>query len=94
MRWIEEHVGHEGNGCLKWPFSVGDNGRGIVQVDGTIYTAPRFMCLLAHGERRRPTHEAAHSCGKGHKGCIDPQHLWWATSVENHADKIEHGMIA
>ncbi|TPM39587.1 hypothetical protein [Mesorhizobium sp. B2-3-4] len=93
VRWVEAHVAYDGDDCLKWPFSVGDNGRGIVQVDGRQMTAPRFMCLLAHGGPPSPEHEAAHNCGKGHEGCINPQHLRWDTSAGNHADKVEHGTI-
>src|SRR5690606_29105850 len=36
-------------------------------------------------------HEAAHSCGKGHEGCVNPHHLRWATSTENKADTLIHG---
>ena len=48
------------------------------------------MCELAHGEAP-PRYEAAHSCGRGHLGCVNPRHLRWATSKENKADMIVHG---
>ncbi len=35
--------------------------------------------------------EAAHLCGKGHLGCINPAHLQWKTSKENKADQLAHG---
>jgi hypothetical protein len=49
------------------------------------------MCILAHGEPELPKHEAAHSCGKGHLGCVNPKHLSWKTPAGNCADKRAHG---
>jgi hypothetical protein len=49
------------------------------------------MCELAHGKPPSSEHEAAHSCGKGREGCVNPLHLRWATTSENHADKKLHG---
>lgn len=93
QKWMDAHVSYDGDDCLKWPFNVNNNGRGAATLNGAMMSAPRAMCLLAHGEPPTPEHETAHSCGKGHEGCINPKHLRWATSVENQADKIEHGTI-
>lgn len=49
------------------------------------------MCTLAHGKRPSRRHQAAHSCGKSHEGCVHPGHLRWATPQENEADKLLHG---
>lgn len=49
------------------------------------------MCILAHGEPPSPEHVAAHSCGQGHEGCVNPGHLRWATVAENIADTLKHG---
>ena len=56
-------------------------------------SAPFVMCTLAHGPRPSDRHEAAHSCGKGHEGCISPRHLTWKTRAENEADKVIHGTL-
>jgi hypothetical protein len=49
------------------------------------------MCIMAHGEPELQGLEAAHSCGKGSSGCVNPLHLSWKTTQDNERDKIEHG---
>ena len=92
-RWVQENAGYNGDDCLIWPFSVSDHGRGSVKIGGAVMSAPRYMCTLAHGAPPTPDHDAAHSCGKGHLGCMTPGHLSWKTAKENEADKIVHGTI-
>jgi hypothetical protein len=53
--------------------------------------ASRYVCEIVHGAPPSPTHEAAHNCGKGHLGCVNPHHLEWKTSKDNQADKLLHG---
>jgi hypothetical protein len=89
--WLEAHVEHEGEECLIWPFRRREDGRGQVRYEGEMTTAHRLMCVFAHGEPPTPKHEAAHSCGKGHEGCVNPKHLRWATDKENKADMVGHG---
>ena len=91
--WLEEHKKYEGEDCLIWPFSVSHHGRGQATINGQGMSAPRAMCLLAHGEPPTDEHQAAHSCGNGHLGCMSPKHLRWATVQENEADKIQHGTL-
>lgn len=89
--WLLAHVDYAGDDCLTWPFARMPDGRGGVKFRGKQLTAARAMCELAHGSPPSSKHEAAHSCGKGNAGCVNPRHLRWATHVENEADKIEHG---
>jgi hypothetical protein len=58
---------------------------------GHYHTAARVVCILVYGDPPTPNHEAAHSCGNGHLGCFNPDHLRWATVAENMQDKIDHG---
>jgi hypothetical protein len=90
--WLAEQVGYAGDDCLQWPFGR-SSGYGMVKYEGEITYAHRVMCRLAHGEPPTPKHEAAHSCGKGHEGCINPNHLSWKTHAENQRDRIAHGTI-
>jgi len=89
--WLRDHICHIGDGCLIWPFARKPSGYAEIRWDDKATLATRVMCTLAHGNPPTPEHEAAHSCGKGHEGCIHPQHLRWATHVENEADKLIHG---
>ena len=93
IRWIDDHAGHVGDECLIWPFAAGDRKRGILRYRGKVMSAPKAMCLAAHGEPPTAKHESAHSCGKGHLGCVHPGHLSWKTRKENRADLVKHGVL-
>lgn len=90
-RWLDEHRIYSGDECLEWPFVKDRKGYGLATLDGVQRTASNVMCRLANGEPPSEKHECAHTCGKGHKGCVNPNHLRWATRKENHHDKIHHG---
>ena len=89
--WIESHLDFAGDDCLIWPFARGRDGRGRMYTEDGAAQAHRVMCTLVLGEPPTPKHEAAHSCGKGHEGCVNPRHLKWATPRENAADRKAHG---
>jgi len=90
--WLEEHLNYQGDDCLIWPFQrAQDSGVAAMKYKGKQGQATRVMCEMAHGKAPTPRHEAAHSCGKGHEGCIHPKHLRWATHKENLADQELHG---
>lgn len=91
MAWLEAHVDYGGDDCLKWPYTTGKNGYGMVSFRGVRSNSSRVMCVLAHGEPPTSRHEAAHICGKGHEACVNPSHLAWKTTAENHLDKVIHG---
>lgn len=85
---------YEGDDCLIWPFSRNAAGYATMfakKGDTTIVS--RAVCEMKRGRPPSPDHDAAHSCGKGHEGCINPHHLRWATKLENAADKFVHGTL-
>lgn len=92
--WFEQHKDHIGVDCLMWPFSTDRYGYATVRYDGKMQYVSRLMCEHRHGPPPTPTHEAAHSCGRGHLACVHPQHLRWATRKENSSDCILHDTVA
>lgn len=91
QKWLYDHAGYEGEGCLKWPFATRKDGYGHVRFAGTQMYVARAMCLIIHGPPPQEGMHGAHSCGKGHEGCIHPKHVYWATPVENIGDRMRHG---
>lgn len=90
--WIESHKEYKGDDCLIWPFARLTNGYPVIGVDdGRKRIASRVMCEVAHGMPEDESMQAAHSCGNGHKACVNPNHLRWATVKENCHDKYDHG---
>jgi len=78
---------YDGDECLTWPFGKTPTGYG--KLNGKI--ASRLLCEEANGPPPTPDHDAAHSCGKGHLGCVTKRHLSWKTRAENMADQLMHG---
>lgn len=90
IRWLRAQVGWISDSCLLWPFGK-CNGYGTLGVDGKIHYAHRLMCQLVNGPAPSNDHEAAHSCGRGHEGCVNPRHLSWKTRTDNQLDRALHG---
>jgi hypothetical protein len=92
FQWLKNHVDHPSDECLTWPYALDKTtGHGSVNINRKIEDPSRVMCALVHGKPPTTKHEAAHSCGKGHKGCVNPRHLSWKTHAENMADTLVHG---
>lgn len=91
LRWLQEHATWTGEDCLIWPYATRDGDYGRLKVGDKQEYAHRLMCVLAHGSPPLATHEAAHSCGRGHEGCVNPLHLRWDTRAGNAADRMLHG---
>lgn len=91
--WILSHSNYQGTDCLKWPFGVSSHGRGTVNYNGKPTSAPRAMCIISHGRPDHKSLHAAHSCGNGHLGCMNPNHLSWKTPAQNEKDKLLHGTL-
>lgn len=82
---------HSGEGCLAWPYGRNKAGYGQFFDAGRHLTAHRYVCERAHGDPPTSIHQAAHSCGRGHLGCVAPNHLSWKTPAQNQADRLIHG---
>lgn len=91
LAFLKAHIAHEGDECVLWPWSRTHQGYGMVGYFGKLRRAHQLMCFFVHGERPTPKHHAAHSCGNGHLGCVNPRHLSWKTARENCLDTVAHG---
>ena len=86
-------IPYDGGDCLRWPYATSGDGRARMMIGGRSVGVARYVCAANHGQPPTPEHEAAHLCGKGHEGCVNPNHLVWKTHIENEADKIRHETI-
>jgi len=99
MAWLETHKHYDGTDCLIWPFGSqgkhksGAPGYGQAVLNGKNIGAHVLMCVLAHGEKPFEGSIVAHTCGKGHLGCVAPNHLKWSTYAGNSADRYSHGTV-
>ena len=89
-RWLREHISYAGDDCLIWPFSR-CNGYAHLGHLGKMHYGHRMMCEMVHGPAPSSRHEASHSCGRGHLGCVNPRHLSWKTKSQNQRDRARHG---
>lgn len=91
--FFEQAIAYAGDECIPWPYSHNQFGYGQITLKGKRYVASRLMCKIAHGPAPSPVHQSAHSCGKGHLGCINKRHLRWDTPKGNHTDMTKHGTL-
>ncbi len=88
--FVEYAVGFTSDVCLRWPFGTNSAGYGHFTVSGRWVLAHRVVCERANGPSQ-PSQEAAHSCGNGHEGCVNPRHLSWKSRSGNAADMVRQG---
>lgn len=84
---VRTEVGDE---CLQWPFSRTNGGYATGKIDGEQRNVSRYICVVTLGPPSAGC-QAAHNCGNGHLGCVNPRHLEWKTRVDNMADTLKHG---
>ena len=90
LKFFNSALSYRGDDCLIWPYAK-SHGYGMMRRDSKYRAVHRLVCESIHGAAPSPKHQAAHSCGNGNLGCINPRHLRWATRIENAADTIIHG---
>jgi hypothetical protein len=90
IAFLRNLIGRQDDDCVIWPMCR-VRGYGVLSVNGVLSKASRLLCEMAHGPAPAPEYEAAHSCGNGHLGCVNPNHLSWKTRNENQSDRRQHG---
>lgn len=85
--------GEKTDDCVIWPHTRSSDGYGYRQKRGRKVKVHRLICRIVNGAAPSALHVVAHSCGKGHEGCVNPHHLRWATRRENTADMVGHGTM-
>jgi len=85
-------LAYDGDDCLIWPFA-NIKGYAQIRINGRTSLVTRLVCEAEHGPAPTDSLDAAHSCGKGHLGCVTKRHLSWKTRLENMADAIAHGTM-
>jgi hypothetical protein len=90
LEWLEAHKDYQHDWCLIWPFAT-LHGYGQLGPGGKKLYAHRVMCELVKGPPPTDKHQAAHECGNGDQGCVNPRHLSWKTLSENQLDCRRHG---
>lgn len=92
QKFIKDVALSDAEGCIVFPFYRNPDGYGWVRgPHGRPIGAHVYVALLRHGKRPSRRHEACHSCGNGHSGCVNPNHLYWGTRSDNVRDAIRHG---
>ena len=77
--------------CIIWPYGRTSAGYAQIRWNGEESYVYRLSCQRVYGPPPTTKHYAAHSCGKGHLGCINWKHVSWKTPGENSIDCVKHG---
>lgn len=93
-KYLREVVlAYEGDECLIWPHSRNSRGYAVMKHNGRQHFVSRLVCVEHRGPPPDTTFVGAHSCGRGHLGCVTKRHIRWATPQENSDDRDVHGTV-
>ena len=91
MNWLAAHLDYpHKDWCLIWPFGSKRLGYAFFIREGKSKQVHRYMCERRYGPAPEG-HIAAHTCGNGHLGCVNPNHVFWATNSQNQLMRTDRG---
>lgn len=91
LEFLREAIKEPGDSCIEWPYGTTRGGYGSVWFAGRKHRAHRLALILYSGETPPTGIEVAHAVECHNPVCINPRHLRFATSEENHSDKRLNG---
>lgn len=94
QKWLNEMQPPNSDECMAFPFARTEKGYGHIRYKNKVELAHRVVCKKFHGDPPDERPLALHSCGNGHLGCINPNHLYWGDNPQNWIDSLEHGTAA
>lgn len=90
--FVQKAAMSDADECIVFPFYRNVDGYGRLNLDSGRYVGAHFYsCEIRNGPRPSDDHEARHSCGNGHEGCVNGNHLNWGRRKDNVHDAIVHG---
>lgn len=79
------------NGCIEWTGYRSPKGYGEIKVDGKMVKTHRQAWMLSGGPIP-PGMQVLHRCDN--PPCVNPDHLFLGTNLDNVADRVEKGRSA
>lgn len=87
-RFHEKYIPEVNTGCWLWCAGTFRDGYGKIRINGKFLKAHRYSYEIHYGEFDK-TKNICHKCDV--KPCVNPQHLFMGTPLDNTRDKIKKG---
>lgn len=91
LRFLESVLELETDDCITWPYAKSGAGYGQIRSNGETKYVHRIVCESVHGPQPSKECEVAHTCGKGHEGCVNKRHVKWCSPKTNQSHRVIHG---
>jgi len=86
--WNHVNVQDESE-CWEWQGACSPEGYGRTWNGKKRVHSHRYALEITIGKQPENTMGCLHKCGN--PKCVNPTHLYWGTSKDNHADMVRHG---